>query len=178
MKLTGLLVASAAAQNSLVDVFTNDRKFSDNPENNAGVGFLDQEIWESYGNRDPNYRLAQLRCRIPDYFDKFFGDNQRINSKLQAKWNGVLSSIENSFQKCHGDLYMGEPNCAWKDWMNKDTRKATNDFVTWFGVAVREFIYKSDEKSSCESTGMRLVSFIFEISFLITVVFSSSVLTA
>merc|ERR1739838_990283 len=176
MKLTGLLVASAAAQTSLVDLMTgdDDRKFSDNPN-----GFLDQEVWASYHNQRPAYRLKQLRCRIPDYFNKFFGENEELNNHLQAKWNGVLDSVENSFQKCHGPLYEGEVNCAWKDWLNKDTQKVTSDFVNWFGVAVREFIYRSDELSRCEATGMRLVSFIFNDSFLIIFFFfSSSVLIA
>merc|ERR1712113_1371188 len=157
MKLTGLLVASAAAQNSLVDVFTSgDRKFSDNPLNDAGLGWLDQQVWANYHDQRPAYRVKQLRCRINQFFDSVFADNDRINNKLQEKWNGVLNSIENSFQKCHGPLYAKEVNCNWQDWLDDEPNKVTNTFVTWFGVAVREFIYRSDEKASCEATGMRL----------------------
>ena len=170
MKLTALLIASAAAQNSLVDVFTNDRKFSDNPENEeTGIGFLDQAVWDNYHDQRPAYRVEQLRCRIPQYFEKFFAGNGKVHDKLKRLWEGVVYSIEESFQKCHGPLYDKEVTCSWTEWLNKDddqaanTRKATNHFVTGFGVAVREFIYRSDQRSGCEAKGMRLVSFIFKI---------------
>merc|ERR1712241_1155014 len=147
MKLAAVLATTALA----VDFSDVDRKFSDKPE------FLTDEAWESYSNQPANVRVAQLRCRINDYFDKFFADNERINGKLKEKWNGVADSINNSFEKCHGELYQGQVSCAWKDWLDRPVQQATNNFVTWYGVAVREFVYNSQAYRGCQTSGLRLL---------------------
>ena len=148
MKLAAVLATTALA----VDFSDVDRKFSDKPE------FLSDDVWASYSNQPPNVRVAQLRCRIDDYFDKFFADDARISNIMKKNWNGVADAIDRSFSKCHGELYDGEASCAWKDWLNEPVQKSTDNFVTWYGVAVREFIYNSDAKRACQTHGLRLVS--------------------
>merc|ERR1711935_228315 len=148
MKLATIFATTALA--TTVDFSDPDRKFSDKPD------FLSDEAWANYSNQPANVRVSQLRCRIDDFFDEVFAADERI-STIMKNWNGVTDAIERSFEKCHGDLYDGQATCAYKAWMEKPVEQSTNNFATWYGVAVREFIYNSDAKRACQNHGLRLL---------------------
>ena len=155
MKIAALFAATAYAGLSDMD---EERKFTDKPAwMSADLG------WENYFNRPANYRINELACRIDPFFQKFFPGNG-----MENQFEGVLRSIKRSFEKCHGELMTSPPDCKWMDWLDGDTETVSHRVMVVYGVAVREFIYKSDEKRACQSYGLRLVSgsiFYFMLTF-------------
>ena len=149
MKLACVLATAATAS-----VFEDsDRKFSDKPD------WIAEEIWETWEDKPPAYRVAQLKCRVNMFVDAVFADAPELTqNNIKKNWNGVNESIEKAFTKCNGEAVPTTGvNCGWRDWLDEEDRTVDNKvhkFVTWSGVAVRETLWDN----GCESRAWKLVS--------------------
>merc|ERR1712048_76302 len=146
MKLACVLAATATAS-----IFEeSDRKFSDKPE------WIADEIWDTWGDKSPAYRVGQLKCRVNMFVDALFADAaESTQNNIKKNWEGVAVSIEKAFTKCTGEAVETNVNCGWRGWLDDEDKTIDNkvhSFVSWNGVAVRETVFKG----GCEARAMKI----------------------
>ena len=167
MKLLALFAASALAQDYSYDYpdYEDDRRFSDDPEWMATVANPDK----GWSNKSPRVRVVELRCRVNQYFEKFFANAPEHTRNNGIKnWTNLALKIEQKFEECGGspmteeEIASTEDLCGWRGWLSnnnkvKETKKVTDHFFKWNAITVRETILNSGEQG-CHKKGMRLVS--------------------
>ena len=111
-----------------------------------------------YFDKPANFRIAELKCGPRKFCDKFMPE--KCN---RHQYRSLIRSIERAFVRCHGEPLHAPLDCqsANSDWLNGGLKKVHNRMKNVFDVAIREFIFKSEERR-CQRSGIQLVSKILQ----------------
>ena len=144
MKLAAFFTATAYA---VQIIEFNDPWFTASPQ------------WPDYFDKPANYRIAALKCGPKEFCDKFMPE--KCN---RHQYRSLLASINRQFIRCHGALHapldcasVANLGSANSDWLDGTLKQVHRRMKNVFNVAIREFIFKSEERR-CQRSGVKLVS--------------------